>query len=116
MIGQLLNAAYARVDTPKSQRRQFNLYADEYQRFATPDFATLFVEARKFGIATTIAHQFRNQLDVKNKGATLNAGTIIVFAVSGEDANELAGQFNITPQAAWEEEVEKEWVQVLKEE
>lgn len=97
IIGQLLNAALSRVDVPEAQRRQFNVYADEYQRFATPDFATLLSEARKFGIATTIAHQFRDQLDEANRGATLNAANMVVFRVSGEDGEELAKEFNATP-------------------
>lgn len=54
LIALFLNAAYARQ---ANKRRQCNLYADEFQRFATEDFATLLTEARKFGIATTIAHQ-----------------------------------------------------------
>src|SRR5207248_11328236 len=98
IIGQLLNTAYARSHIPPQMRKQFCIYADEYQRFATPDFATLLVEARKFGIATTIAHQFRNQLDVNNKGATLNAANMVVFAVSGEDAEELAKEFRAKPE------------------
>lgn len=100
LIGQLLNAALSRVDLPESKRRQFNLYADEYQRFATPDFATLLAEARKFAVATTIAHQFRDQLDQANRGATLNAANMVVFRVSGEDGEEIAKEFDATPPPA----------------
>ena len=60
-IALFLNAAYSRATIPVNKRKQFNLYADEFQRFATEDFATLLTEARKFGIATTIAHQARYQ-------------------------------------------------------
>jgi hypothetical protein len=112
IIAFILNAMYS----PLNKRKQFHLYADEFQLFATKDFATLLAEARKFGIGTTIAHQFRDQLGSDNKGATLTAANLIVFRVSSQDADELAGQFDITPQAAWEEEIEKEWVEVLKEE
>jgi|GEM_PF-1964072 len=97
IIGQLLNAALSRVNIPEEKRRQFNLYADEYQRFATPDFATLLSEARKFRLATTIAHQFRDQLDQANRGATLNAANMVVFRISGEDGEELAKEFDSTP-------------------
>ncbi len=72
LIALFLNAAYSRADTEIKKRKQFNVYADEFQWFATEDFATLLTEARKFGIATTIAHQMREQLDPHNKGATLN--------------------------------------------
>src|SRR6266567_7360114 len=97
IIGQLLNAALSRKDIPEEKRRQFNLYADEFQRFATEDFATLLSEARKFGVATTIAHQYLDQLDHANKGASVNAANLVVFRVSGQDAVELAKEFDSTP-------------------
>jgi Type IV secretion-system coupling protein DNA-binding domain len=97
IIGQLLNAALSRADMPEHKRRQFNLYVDEFQRFSTPDMATLLVEARKYAICSCIAHQFRGQLDQANQGATLNAASMVVFRVSGEDAEELAREFDCTP-------------------
>jgi hypothetical protein len=97
IIGQLLNAALSRSDTPEPNRRQFNLYIDEFQRFSTPDMATLLVEARKYAICSCISHQFRAQLDQANRGATLNAANMVVFRVSGDDAAELAREFDCTP-------------------
>jgi hypothetical protein len=99
IVALILNAAYSRVDTPVQKRKQFNVYADEFQRFATPDFATLLTEARKFGIATTIAHQIRDQLDPedKNRGASLNVASLIVLKISGADAQELAAEFDCSP-------------------
>ena len=41
IIGKILMAAFSRADTPERERRQFNLYCDEFQRFATQDFAVL---------------------------------------------------------------------------
>lgn len=97
LVSQLLNAAVSRADIPRNERRQFNIYADEYHRFATPVFAELLAEARKFAIGTTLAHQYRSQLDdSQNRGATLNAGNLLVFAVHGEDAEEMAKQFQRT--------------------
>ncbi len=40
---------------------------------------------------------FETQLDKANKGATLNAANLVVYQVSGEDAKELAPQFERTP-------------------
>lgn len=99
IAGQILNAALSREDVPEERRKPFHLYADEYQRFATPDFATLLSEARKFGVATTIAHQFRGQFKPHdaNRGATMNVANKVVFRVSGEDAQELAAEFDTTP-------------------
>ena len=118
MIALILNAASAR---PANKRRQFNLYADEFQRFATEDFATLLEEARKYGIATTIAHQNRGQLDTENrqlaanlKDRTRSVANLAVFKINSKDADELAGEFDITPQEAWEEEIEEERVEVVR--
>lgn len=97
IIGQLLNAALSRKDLPEQARRQFHLYADEYQRYATSDFATLLSEARKFSIGTTIAHQYLEQLDEANRGASVNAANLIVFRISGKDAAELSKEFDSTP-------------------
>ena len=97
LIGQLLNAALSRVDIPPEKRHQFNLYVDEYQNFCTPDMATILAESRKFALATTICHQFLDQLDELNRGATLNAANMVVFRVSGQDAEELAKEFDATP-------------------
>ncbi|MBE0610045.1 MAG: type IV secretion system DNA-binding domain-containing protein [Dehalococcoidia bacterium] len=98
IVGQLFNAALSRQELPPGDRRQFNLYADEYHRFATPAFADLLAEARKYALATTLAHQFRGQLtDEPNRGATLNAANLVVFGVHGEDGEELAKQFDRTP-------------------
>ncbi|MGE0229256.1 MAG: type IV secretory system conjugative DNA transfer family protein [Dehalococcoidia bacterium] len=97
IVAQIFNAALSRQDMPPDARRQFNLFADEYHRFATPTFADLLAEARKYGLATTLAHQFRDQLDSSNRGATLTAGNLVVFAVGGEDAEELAKQFDRKP-------------------
>ncbi len=99
LVALFLNAAYAR---PANKRRQFNLYADEFQRFATDDFATLLTEARKFGIATTIAHQARYQPGMTDgiRATSLSAKNLVVFKVNSQDADELAGEFDITPPPA----------------
>lgn len=97
VIGQLLNAAFSRADLDEDKRKQFNLYADEYQRYATEDFATLLSEARKYRLATCIGHQYLDQLDEKNKGAASNAANMVVFRVTGEDGVELSKNFDTTP-------------------
>jgi hypothetical protein len=100
IIGRLLMAAFCRTDTPEGQRRPFLLYCDEYQRFATADFATLLAEARKFKIGTTLSNQTLEQLDDANRAAALQAGNLVVFRVSGEDSKTLAPSFDTTPTPA----------------
>jgi len=119
IIALFLNAAPLRS---ANKRKQFHLYADEFQRFATEDFATLLEEARKFGIGTTIAHQNRSQLDAENKQLETNlkdrsrsVGNLVVFRVNSKDADDLAGEFDITPEEAWEEELEQEWFERVEE-
>jgi hypothetical protein len=98
IIGRLLMAAFSRSDTPnEDERRPFLLYCDEFQRFATSDFATFLAEARKFKIGTTISNQTLEQLDDINRATALQAGTLAVFRVSGEDSKFLAPSFDTTP-------------------
>lgn len=97
LVNQLLIAALSRRDIPEGQRRPFHLYVDEYQNFATKTFPDLQSEARKYGIDTVVAHQYRDQLDEQNLGSSLNVANLIVLRVSGRDAVEMAPQFDLTP-------------------
>lgn len=96
-VNQILIAALSRREIPETQRRPFHLYVDEYQNFATKTFPQLQSEARKYGIDTVVAHQFRDQLDDENQGSSLNVANIINLRVSGKDAIELAPQLDLTP-------------------
>ncbi|NMB91737.1 type IV secretion system DNA-binding domain-containing protein [candidate division WWE3 bacterium] len=72
----------------------FFLYVDEFQNFATPDFATILSEARKYKLNLTVAHQFIQQLEEDIKEAVFgNVGTICSFRVGVEDAEFLEPQF-----------------------
>src|SRR6266487_3666390 len=96
VIAQLLGASYEREKQHK--RPQFNIYADEFQRFATRDFAKLLTEAsRKYNTPVTIAHQARDFIDLKNKAASLQVATLIVLRIIRKDSDEIAGNFDCTP-------------------
>jgi Helicase HerA, central domain len=97
LIAQILDAAYSREDTRVNKRKQFNVYADEFQTFASQDFAQLFTEARKYGIGISISHQVFEQLDDTIKATIKQAANIIVFRVSSDNAKEIAGEFDCTP-------------------
>jgi hypothetical protein len=97
ILGRLLMAAFSRADIPQEKRRPFMIYADEYQRFATNDFAVFLAEARKSGICSTIANQTLEQLSDLNRATALQAGSLVVGRVSGEDAKVLAKSFDATP-------------------
>jgi hypothetical protein len=104
LIGSLIIAAFLNAAPTRLKKQNlFNIYADEFQNFATEDFVKLIEEARKYGIGITIAHQNRSQLELSNKQAeielkkrVLNVGSLVVFCVP-TDAPELSGQFDCTP-------------------
>lgn len=98
IINLILISALSRRNTPPEQRRPVHLIVDEYQTFATESFPILQSEARKYGITVTVAHQYRDQLDDLNKGSTMNCANFICLRVSGRDAEELASQFDNTPE------------------
>lgn len=80
-------AAYQRTKIPEKDRRDFYVYVDEFQNFATPQFGDIMSEGRKFHIGLTISHQNIAQIEDTNlvKVVTGNAGTIICLKVSPQD-------------------------------
>ena len=98
MVTQIQLAAMSRVDTPENDRRDFYLYVDEFQNFATESFAGILSEARKFHLCLTIGHQYIAQLEngqstVVRDAVFGNVGTIITFRVGAEDAEFLEKWF-----------------------
>ncbi|OGK15251.1 hypothetical protein A2690_00260 [Candidatus Roizmanbacteria bacterium RIFCSPHIGHO2_01_FULL_39_12b] len=94
LIPKILVAAMSRQEIPEEDRRDFFLYVDEFQNFATPDFATILSEARKYRLGLTVANQFIGQMDEEIKNAIFgNVGTIISFRVGVTDASYLAREF-----------------------
>jgi hypothetical protein len=97
LVPRLLMAAMSRADMPKEERRQFFLYVDEFQNFATPDFAVILSEARKYGLGLCVANQFIGQVEEEVKNAVFgNVGTTIAFRVGVSDANYLQHEFTPT--------------------
>jgi len=84
----------SRSDVPEEQRKDFYLYVDEFQNFATPDFAQILSEARKFHLNLTVANQFIGQMDEEIKNAIFgNIGTLVTFRVGVTDASYLQREF-----------------------
>lgn len=81
---------YGKQDFP-----DFYLYVDEFQNFATPDFATILSEARKYKLNLIVANQFIAQLSADIKDAVFgNVGTLVAFRVGQDDAEYLEHQMN----------------------
>ncbi len=94
LIPKILAAAMSRADVPEEQRKDFYLYVDEFQNFATPDFAQILSEARKFHLNLTVANQFIGQMDEEVKNAVFgNIGSLVAFRVGVTDANYLQREF-----------------------
>ncbi len=97
LITKIQLAAMERVDTPEDQRSDFFLYVDEFQNFATPSFANILSEARKYRLSLVMAHQYVAQLDELVADAVFgNVGTIITFRVGAADAEMLVKEFSPT--------------------
>ncbi len=97
LVPKILVAAMSRQDIPEEKRRDFFLYVDEFQNFATPDFAQILSEARKYRLDLIVANQFIGQMDEEVKNAIFgNVGTLASFRVGVTDANYLAHEFQPT--------------------
>jgi hypothetical protein len=97
LVNMVLIAALQRRPIPKNERRPFHLVVDEFQNFATESFDVLQSEARKYAVDVTVAHQYRDQLDLSSKGSTLNVGNLVAFRLTGRDSYDIASQFDNTP-------------------
>jgi hypothetical protein len=98
LLSELLQATLTR---DPDKRGQFCIFIDEFQNFAnSKSINDLITQARKFGIATTIAHQERfGQFseDKKILGATAAAANKVFFQLAVNDARELAPEFAKAP-------------------
>jgi len=94
MITRIQLAAMSRVDIQEEERKDFYLYVDEFQNFATESFANVLSEARKYRLSLILAHQYIEQLDEKVRAAVFgNVGTIMCFRIGAADAEFLAKEF-----------------------
>lgn len=94
LIPKILSAALSREDIPEKDRKPFFLYVDEFQNFATPDFAVILSEARKYQLSLNVANQYIGQMTEDVKEAVFgNVGTIAAFRVGPDDAKYLISQF-----------------------
>lgn len=94
LVPKILTAAMSRQDMPMEQRRDFYLYVDEFQNYATDDFAVILSEARKYRLNLIVANQFVAQIEENVKNAVFgNVGSMVTFRVGVPDANFLQHEF-----------------------
>jgi hypothetical protein len=109
IVSSLYSAAQSRpVGSP-----QFDLFADEFQNFATQSFADILSEAGKYGLNLTLCHQYLDQLSEELVPAVFaNVSKIVAFNVSAEDAEFLGKEMDLAPEALADLPPYRIWVKV----
>ncbi len=86
--------AMSRASIPEKDRKDFYLYVDEFQNFATESFATILSEARKYKLNLTMANQYIAQMPDEVRDAVFgNVGSVLSFQVGFDDAEYISQQF-----------------------
>ncbi len=94
LVPRILMAAMSRQNIPMEERKDFYLYVDEFQNFATETFADILSEARKYRLNLIVANQFIGQIEEEVKDAIFgNVGTLVTYRVGVQDATYLAHEF-----------------------
>jgi hypothetical protein len=94
LITKFQLSAMSRVDVPEEKRRDFYLYIDEFQNFATESFINILSEARKYHLSLILAHQYLDQVPEEIIKAVFgNVGTFIVFRLGANDAEIFSKEF-----------------------
>lgn len=93
-ITKIQIAAMNRAWKIADERKDFYLYVDEFQNFATGAFIKILSEARKYRLGLIMANQYTSQLDEEIRDSVFgNVGTLASFGVSAQDATYLAREF-----------------------
>jgi len=86
--------AMSRANQKEAERKDFYLYVDEFQNFATESFATILSEARKYRLNLTMANQYIAQMPDEVRDAVFgNVGSMLSFQVGFDDAEYISQQF-----------------------
>ena len=94
IITQIQLAAMNRAFIQEEDRKDFFLYVDEFQNFATSSFVKILSEARKYRLALTLTNQYIEQLDETIQRAIFgNVGTLISFVMGSRDADIFSKEF-----------------------
>lgn len=96
IMAKIQLAALKRARMKQEDRKDFYLYVDEFQNFATPAFSQILSEARKYRLNAILAHQTTSQIEDNSLvNVTLaNTGTVICFRTANpEDERVILPQF-----------------------
>lgn len=94
IITKIQLAAMNRVYMQEEERRDFYLYIDEFQNFATTSFIKILSEARKYRLNLVLANQYMAQIPEEVKAAIFgNAGSMVSFILGAGDAEYMQKEF-----------------------
>src|SRR3989344_6115936 len=94
MITKIQLAAMNRVSMHESQRRDFYLYVDEFQNFATTSFIKILSEARKYRLNLILANQYIAQVPEEVRSAIFgNVGTMMSSLIGAQDGSYMGKEF-----------------------
>ncbi len=94
IITKIQLAAMNRVYMAEENRRDFYLYIDEFQNFATTSFIKILSEARKYRLDLILANQYMAQIPEEVKDAIFgNAGSMLSFILGAGDAEYMQKEF-----------------------
>ena len=94
-ISQIQIAAMNRANVTEDERRDFFLYVDEFQNFATSSFVKILSEARKYKLGLILANQYIAQLPEDIQNAIFgNVGTVMSYVVGASDADRIVKELN----------------------
>lgn len=94
-ISQIQIAAMNRANILEEDRRDFFLYVDEFQNFATSSFVKILSEARKYRLGLILANQYIAQLPEDIQNAIFgNVGTVMSYVVGASDADRVMKELN----------------------
>lgn len=102
LITSIEQAAKSRADIQEANRRDFYLYADEFQTYAgTESLSIILSQARKYRLSLCLANQLVEQM-TPNLTATVfgNVGSLCVMQVGRSDADRLSEELgqDVTPE------------------
>lgn len=95
LVMKFQQVAMSRADIPEDERKDFCLFVDEFQNFATESFESILSEARKYRLNLFLANQFMTQLTDKiREGILGNVGTIMSGRLGVTDAELMEKAFS----------------------
>lgn len=102
LVTSIEQAAKSRADMPEEKRRDFYLYADEFQTYAgTESLSIILSQARKYRLSLCLANQLVDQMSPELASTVFgNVGSLCVMQVGHRDAEQLAEELggDVTPE------------------